>query len=274
MSYEKLHNDFNEMLNKLFSLEDDASRIFSNGNLVPIKKPFIIEIEGTDRSGKETQSKAIQSRLESMGFTVGIIHFPRYRSDSTNSIKKYLNGEYGELKEVTDYQASLLYTQDRLDFKLSEFNTYAEAYDILIFDRYVGSNLIHQSVKSSDWEEFTNYQFYFEYFKLGLPQPHVTIFLDMPVDLGKKIAKNRCNKINGKTDQDIHESNDDYMNKCYDMAHKIADKYSWFTVKCYSEFGPFKRVKNINSITNEIMEYLDYPISEYKIFLDNEILGR
>ena len=236
-------DNFKEILN------DSNIDIFSNGNLVPMKKPFIIEIEGTDRSGKETQSKAIKSKLEDLGFKVAVIHFPRYESRSTDPIKKYLGGEYGELKDVTDYQASLLYAQDRLDFKLSEFDKYAEEYDILIFDRYVGSNLIHQSVKSSNWEEFTNYQFYFEYFKLRLPQPHVTIFLDMPIDLGKKIAKNRCNKINGNDKQDIHESNDEYMNKCYEMGHKIANKYFWAIIKCYSKFGIFKRVKSINKIS-------------------------
>ena len=231
---------------------------------VPLKKPFIIEIEGTDRSGKETQSKAIKEQLENRGFTVKVIHFPRYESRSTDPIKKYLGGEYGNLEDVSAYQASLLYAQDRLDFTMCDYKDYAENYDILIFDRWVGSNLIHQSVKVNDWDKFSDYQFHYEYFKLGLPRPNITIFLDMPVDLGKKIAKNRCNKIDGNNKQDIHESNDDYMCKCYEMAHNIANKYHWVTVKCYNEFLRFRRVKKINSITNDIMEILDIPISMHQ----------
>ena len=262
--------EFNKTLNEIFNAGDYTANIFSNGNLVPIKKPFIIELEGTDRSGKETQSNAIKAELENKGLSVKIIHFPRYESHSTDPVKKYLAGEYSELNDVSDYRASLLYAQDRLDFTMTDYKVYAEIYDVLIFDRWVGSNLIHQSVKSNDWEEFTNYQFYFEYFKLGLPQPHITIFLDMPVDLGKKIAKNRCNKINGEKSQDIHESNDAYMYKCYDMAQNIANKYSWVTIKCYSKFAAFRKVKKINIITNEIMNVLEYPISEYRKWLNNK----
>lgn len=259
--------NFTDMLKQMFVMDGILST-----SQVPLKKPFIIEIEGTDRSGKETQSRAIKTALENKGLSVKIIHFPRYESRSTDPIKKYLGGEYGELDEVSAYRASLLYAQDRLDFTMTDYNEYAKTYDVLIFDRWVGSNLIHQSVKAKDWNKFSDYQFYYEYFKLGLPRPNITIFLDMPVDLGKKIAKNRCNKIDGKKTQDIHESNDKYMYECYEMAHNIANKYHWFTVKCYNEFLSFKRVKKINTITNEIMDILDYSITLYQdIILDNKI---
>ena len=269
MNNDKLTMDFQEALVNLFKAVDNEISVFSKSQ-VPIKKPFIIEIEGTDRSGKETQSKAIKTRLEDLGYSVKIIHFPRYESRSTDPVKKYLAGEYGALNTVNEYQSSLLYAQDRLDFKLSEYDNYAETYDILIFDRYVGSNLIHQSVKANDWNEFTDYQYYFEYFKLNLPRPHITFFLDMPVELGKKIAKNRCNKITGGKKQDIHESDDWYMNRCYEMGHKIADKYNWSVIKCYSKSGPFKKVKSVNNITNEIMDRIEFPITMYKEYLSKQ----
>ena len=258
--------DIKDMLNQIFGIVNTDS---SSELSVPLQKPYIIEIEGTDRSGKETQSKAIKAKLENKGLSVKIIHFPRYESRSTDPIKKYLAGEYGELNEVSEYRASLLYAQDRLDFAMSEYKEYAEKYDVLIFDRWVGSNLIHQGVKANDWNKFSDYQFQYEYFKLGLPKPNITIFLDMPVELGKKIAKNRCNKIDGKKTQDIHESNDSYMYKCYTMAHNIASKYHWFTVRCFNKFLGFKKVKKIDSITNEIMKILEYPINAYKDMILN-----
>ncbi len=271
MNTEKLMNDqFNKVLQDLFIATSNQDNSILTTASVPLKKPFIIEIEGTDRSGKETQSNAIKGKLEEMGFKVAVIHFPRYESNSTDSVKKYLAGEYGNISDVNECQASLFYAQDRLDFTLTEYQTYAELYDILIFDRYVGSNLIHQSIKANDWNKFTDYQYQYEYFNLKLPRPNITFLLDMPIDLGKKIAKNRCNKIDGKKKQDIHESNDEYMNKCYEMAHNIASKYRWVTIKCYSEFGPFRKIKKINTITDEIMEILDYPINTFKQLQESE----
>lgn len=221
---------------------------------------FIIAIEGTDRSGKETQSKLLKNNLEALGLRVLLYSFPQYDNSSSRFVKNYLNGDYGKLDEVNPYQASTTYAIDRLHTYLKEIKPRMNDYDVIIFDRYVGSNLIHQTAKISssiDYLEehsqigFVKYWSDFEFEKLGLPEPDITILLDMPIEMGKKIAAGRNNK-NGQTN-DIHETNDDFMNRSYEIAHKVANYYDWLILPCVK----------VNKLTKKMKVYSISKIAEY-----------
>lgn len=68
-----------------------------------------------------------------------------------------------------------------------------EAGTVILCDRYVGSNAIHQSVKlpREEWGGFLDWLFDFEYKKLGLPQPSATVYLKMHPNTSKNLLSQR-----------------------------------------------------------------------------------
>ncbi|MCK4553870.1 thymidylate kinase, partial [Candidatus Parcubacteria bacterium] len=72
------------------------------------KGKFIV-IDGTDGSGKATQTNLLIDRLKKDGYQVEMADFPQYGAKSAGLVEEYLNGEYGSAKEVGPYRASIFY---------------------------------------------------------------------------------------------------------------------------------------------------------------------
>ncbi|MGL5713480.1 MAG: thymidylate kinase, partial [Paraclostridium sp.] len=133
----------------------------------------IIVIEGTDGSGKETQTKLMVAKMFGKK-EVWCQSFPHYHSGGCTPVKMYLEGELGELSEINGYAASVMFAIDRyvtfktlLDKKIKEV-------DFLILDRYTTSNMIYQSSKfdfTIDATRMVDWVEDLEYNKLGLPKP-------------------------------------------------------------------------------------------------------
>ena len=167
---------------------------------------MIIDIEGTDGCGKKTQTDLLFKFLTEKGFKVRKISFPNYDSESSALVKMYLRGEFGESSNnINGYQASALYAVDRFA-TMNKINIFD--YDFILFDRYVPSNMIHQSTRIQDKQEldaFLDWIEDFEYDKLKLPKPDKTLFLDVPVEISMKLARNRDELKNGQ-EKDILET--------------------------------------------------------------------
>ena len=56
----------------------------------------IIAVEGTDGSGKETQSRRLEKALLERGLPVRRLSFPRYEDEASVFLRRYLGGEYGD----------------------------------------------------------------------------------------------------------------------------------------------------------------------------------
>ena len=212
---------------------------------------MIIDIEGTDGSGKKTQTLKLKEYLESKGKKVKLISFPNYESNSSAAVKMYLNGEIGASVDCLDgYQTSTLYAVDRL-ITMSKINL--EEYDYILFDRYVPSNMIHQSTKVKDpiaLDSFLEWLEEFEYGKLKLPMPDKILFLDMPLEYSSRLAKNRGEYKSGTT-KDIHEQDLNHLNTAYERAKYVAEKFNWITIPCVN-----KTLKSIDEIHKEILTKL------------------
>lgn len=214
---------------------------------------MIITIEGTDGSGKATQSKLLFEYLTKLGYKTKVISFPNYDSPSSSLVKMYLGGQFGDTADCLDaYQASALFAVDRLaTIKLSNL----EQYDYVILDRYSTSNLIHQACKIADKterENCLNWLNDFEFNKLKLPKPDVVLFLDVPIDISLSLAHNRQALKNGQK-RDIHENNEEYMRHAYDCAKQVAGKYNWQIIDC-SKNG---EILPINCIHKKILKALN-----------------
>lgn len=207
---------------------------------------MIIEIEGTDGCGKQTQTKKLFEKLKGLNFDVQSVSFPNYNSEGCGAVKMYLNGAFGDdAIKIDAYQASSFFMVDRLTTMLQMKKENYEN-NILICDRYVESNLIHQASKLEECEqdEFVNWLMETEYGKLKLPKPNLVIFLNMPPKLSLKLASERKElKVGGN--KDIHENNALYLAKCYETGMKFAKKLGWNIIDCSSD-GIIKSVEEIH----------------------------
>jgi len=212
---------------------------------------MIIDIEGTDGCGKKTQTDLLFNFLINKGYKVRKISFPNYESNSSALVKMYLNGEFGSNDNLNGYQASVFYAVDRL---ATMKNINVDDYDFVLFDRYVPSNMIHQSTRIKEQlelDKFLDWVVDFEFGKLKLPKPDKTLFLDVPIEISMKLARERAELKNGQT-KDILEKDDEHLINAYEKAKYVAKKYDWITIDC-SQDG---KIKTIDEIHKDVLTKL------------------
>src|ERR1700756_4080704 len=108
----------------------------------------LIAIEGIDGSGKQTQVRLLARELESRGHQVLSTSFPQYGSWFGKMVGQFLNGDFGSLDSVDPHFTALLYAGDRFECK-QPIVAALESGRIVLADRYVASNLAHQSARSA-----------------------------------------------------------------------------------------------------------------------------
>ena len=129
-----------------------------------MSKGKLIVFEGTDGSGKATQSKLLLERLQREGFDCRPLTFPRYGKPSAAPLEEYLHGAYGSHPEaVNAYAASTFFAVDRYASYQQDWGKYYESGGILVADRYTTSNAVHQASKLPEGERqaFLKWLFYF-----------------------------------------------------------------------------------------------------------------
>ena len=132
-------------------------------------------IDGTDASGKQTQLKKLQERLEKEQIEYKLVSFPNYDSSSSTLVKMYLSGEFGEnAKDVSPYVASTFFAADRYATFKKDLEEYYNNGGIILADRYTTANMVHQAGKIDNKEErekFLNWLWDFEFNLYKLPVP-------------------------------------------------------------------------------------------------------
>ena len=171
----------------------------------PQPQGLFIAIEGSDASGKNTQTDLLIERLQTCQLEVSRLDFPRYDEESSFFVRRYLAGDYEAFGEVDARQASLFFALDRYDARAGILQA-KEAGDIVVTNRFVASNLAHQGSKIEDSArraEFFQWANELEFEILGIPRPDLNIVLDVPFEVAQKLLKQR-----NETDQtkpDLHE---------------------------------------------------------------------
>ena len=206
----------------------------------------LIVIEGTDGSGKSTQFKKLTTRLQAEGKVFKTLVFPQYSEPSSALIRMYLGGEFGtNPSDVNAYAASAFYAVDRYaSFKKDWGNWYQEG-GLILSDRYTTSNAVHQASKEpkESRAEFLKWLYEFEYDKLGMPRPDVTIYLDVPTEFTEKLMRHREEQTN--TSADIHEKDLAYLATCREMGRTAAEFYGWNVIQCVKD-GEMRSIEDIH----------------------------
>ncbi len=175
-------------------------------------------IDGTDGSGKATQTELLINRMRAEGFPVETISFPRYETPTGKLVKKYLDGGFGTLEQVGPQQASRLYADDRLAAS-PEIRAWLEAGKNVVANRYVTSNMGHQGAKIADSaarKAFFEWNDRLEYDENRLPRPDLNVILHVPAEMGQKLVGQRG------TTNDIHEQSLDHLKAAEQTYLEIA----------------------------------------------------
>ena len=206
----------------------------------------LIVIEGTDGSGKSTQFRKLWEHLQADGIPFQHIVFPQYQEDSSALIRMYLGGRFGEKpSDVNAYAASSFFAVDRYASYKMKWGQWYEAGGLVLSDRYTTSNAVHQASKEPEEtrEQFLHWLYDFEYDKLGLPRPDLTIYLDVPTDFTEKLLRHREQDTN--TTADIHEKDMQYLATCRKVGRKAAQYYGWTVIQCVRD-GVMRSIEDIH----------------------------
>src|SRR6267142_748223 len=109
------------------------------------------------------------------------IAFPRYDSSFGKLAGRYLNGDFGPLEAVDPHLSAILYAGDRFEAK-GEIESALAVGKIVLTDRYIGSNLAHQTerVPPDERDEFLAWLKHVEYGIYGLPVEDLVVYLRIP----------------------------------------------------------------------------------------------
>lgn len=221
-----------------------------------MEKGKLIVIEGTDCSGKKTQSELLVKQLNLKGIRAIELSFPMYDTPTGRIVGEAFLGKgnngNGWFKEgsvkVDPKIASLYYAADR-KYNLNIINDYLNKGYYVILDRYVSSNMAHQGAKIIDPDErFNLFQWIdkLEYWLLELPKPDITFFLYVPYKYTKELMKNRIEK-------DKNEKNEEYQINSMKTYLELAGLYNWKKIDCIKD----NELRSIEDINKEILDNIN-----------------
>ncbi|MGF1691144.1 dTMP kinase [Photobacterium kagoshimensis] len=212
---------------------------------------MIIAIEGIDGSGKNTQANLLLNKLEEQGKKVILLGFPCYSETFFGKeVGCYLNGEFGGLDVVSPKLASMLYAGDRYEKKSSIINALNDGC-IIIIDRYVSSNIAHQSAKlvGNERSELQRWIEKLEYEVYGLPKADLNILLNLDADHSSKLVLKKDARDYTDKSKDLHEEDSTYLEKVANVYQDIASKSGkWTIIDCLND----NKLKSIEDISNEV----------------------
>lgn len=221
-----------------------------------MKRGTFIVIDGGDGSGKATQAALLLERFKKNKTPATFFDFPRYDKFFGQNVAAFLRGEFGKLKSVSPYLASLPYALDRMSAAKAILRSLTSGISV-IANRYVSSNLAHQSAKlrkTKDKNKFIRWIKTLEYKELRVPKEDIVIYLHVPAHISSELVLKKDSRahLKGKL-KDIHEADDLYQRKVIDMYLSLAEKNDWIVVPCV-ERGALLSIESIHELIVEALK--------------------
>ena len=220
-----------------------------------IKKGKLIVLDGSDGTGKQTQTKLLVERLQQQGLTVHSLDFPGYdRNVAGKLIHEALKeGKYGDFLSLPPKIVSVLYAFDRME-SASLIQGWLDSGAVVVLDRYVSSNQIHQGGKIADdaeRKEFIKWLYTLEFGAAKLPRPDLVLYLNVPVEVSLRLIKERSEETGEVIDQ--AESNEQHLRESQERTLSIiADYPEWKVVDCSSD-GAVKTREDISDLIYQVV---------------------
>jgi len=186
---------------------------------------FIV-IEGADGTGKETQSRLLTKRLEGMDIPFVMFDFPQYETTFFGKlVGRFLKGDFGGLKEVSPFLASLTFAGDRWQAG-PKIRKILEGGTNVISNRYFLSNVAHQAVKLPNETriEFIDFLKELEYGVYNIPKEDLNIVLHVPCEISQKLILKKAARsyLEGKI-KDIQEADVSYQLEAANLYREIPN---------------------------------------------------
>lgn len=202
----------------------------------------LVIIEGIDGSGKTTQIELLKQSLDTQ-----VISFPRYEDNVYGKlIRKYLSGEFGELREVNPYLIALAYAEDRMLAK-SQLKEWLTNGKLVLVNRYVSSSKAHLGANLPEEKrvEFFKWLDELEYQTNGLPKEDLTILLTVNPKVGQ-------NNVAGRM-SDLHEESLKHLEEANTIYWELAKANNWQVVNCMND----NQMRSAQDIHQEIIKILE-----------------
>jgi len=192
----------------------------------------LIVIDGADGSGKATQTKLLVEKLQEEGLRVETLDFPQYTQNHFGRLlRESLDGKRGDFLQLDPRLASTIYAADRFE-SAPKIRIWLEEGAIVVLDRYVSSNMLHQASKLTDEAdriEFLNWLDTIEHGVFGIPRPDVILYLDIPYEVRKDLMDTDGNRI----ELDVVERDEEYNRAAETQATELlAGLNNWQQVTC------------------------------------------
>ena len=215
------------------------------------KRGKFIVIDGTDGSGKATQTKSLVERLKKEGRKVKELDFPQYGKKSAALVEEYLNGNFGTAQEVGSYRASIFYACDRYAASFRVKAWLSEG-NIVVSNRYVTANMGHQGGKIKNKRERDKYfrwLYDLEYNIFSIPKPDINLILHVDAAVAQKLVDSKGKRDyikNGK--RDIHENDLKHLRDAEKIYLEIAQGFPGFQLIECAKGGSIISKKEISDL--------------------------
>ncbi len=194
----------------------------------------LIAVEGIDGSGKRTQVGLLTLTLKARGYSVFSIDFPQYDSWFGKMVGQFLNGDLGPLESVDPHFTALLYAGDRFEAK-PKLEAALNNGQIVLADRYVGSNLAHQTarVPPAQRSAFLEWIEHLEYDIYGLPRENLILYLRVPPLEAQRLVARKSARSYTSSQKDLLEASLRHLEDAAEMYDSLSRSVPWATIQCF-----------------------------------------
>jgi len=194
----------------------------------------LVAIEGADGAGKATTARTLAEAVTARGQSATVIAFPQYGNTVGGvTIGRFLAGELPV--PVTPHAAAVLYALDRFEWRDAILEA-AASHDVVIFDRYIASNMAYQGAKlpESDALAIMEWIAALETGQFALPAPTLSIYLDTPWEMARAMILQKAQRSYTDRSFDEHEA---------DAALQLRVRSNYESMAAAGLLGPWRVVR-------------------------------